>query len=184
MGYTVRESTDQFIIPPVGMLSIAEYLERHGYRVKVDNLGERLVSDSGFDAVGHIKGLSAKVIGIDLHWCLHSQGAIELARACKEAHPESFIVLGGLTSTVFSEEIIQKYDFIDAVIRGEAEKPFLELMKGLEQDDKLDEVPNLTFRDSEGKVSVNSMMTPAETLDEYDLHAAGLNRAAKDYLPR
>jgi len=168
LGYTVKESTDQFIIPPVGMLSIAEYLERNGYRVKVDNIGERMVTDSGFDAVGHIKGLSAKVIGIDLHWCLHSQGAIELARACKEAHPETMVLLGGLTSTVFSEEIISKYDFLDAVIRGEAEKPFLELMKGLEQNEKLDEIPNLTFRDDEGKVRVNPMMKPSETLDEYD----------------
>ena len=127
-----------------------------------------MVTDSGFDAVGHIKGLSAKVIGIDLHWCLHSQGAIELARACKEAHPETMVLLGGLTSTVFSEEIISKYDFLDAVIRGEAEKPFLELMKGLEQNEKLDEIPNLTFRDDEGKVRVNPMMKPSETLDEYD----------------
>ena len=126
------------------------------------------MTDSGFDAVGHIKGLSAKVIGIDLHWCLHSQGAIELARACKEAHPETMVLLGGLTSTVFSEEIISKYDFLDAVIRGEAEKPFLELMKGLEQNEKLDEIPNLTFRDDEGKVRVNPMMKPSETLDEYD----------------
>jgi len=168
IAYTVSESTDEFMIPPVGMLSIAEYLDRHGYRVKVDNVGERMVTDSGFDAVEHIKGLSAKVIGIGLHWCVHSQGAIELARVCKEAHPEAMVVLGGLTSTVFSEEIIGKYAFIDAVIRGEAEKPFLELMKGLEQDDKLDEVPNLTFRDSEGKVRVNPMMEPSETLDEYD----------------
>ena len=83
---------------------------------------------------------------------MHSQGAIELAKVCKAAHPETMIVVGGLTSTVFSEEIIQKYDFIDAVIRGEAEKPFLELMKGLERSDKLEEIPNLTFRDEEGKV--------------------------------
>jgi radical SAM superfamily enzyme YgiQ (UPF0313 family) len=78
------------------------------------------------------------------------------------------VVAGGLTSTVFSEEIIQKYEFIDAVIRGEAEKPFLELMKVLEQNDKLDKVPNLTFRNREGKVSVNEMMEPSETLDEYE----------------
>ena len=168
IGYTVSESTDEFIIPPVGMLSIAEYLERHGYRAKVDNIGERMVNDSEFDAEGYIGKLSAKVIGIGLHWCVHSQGAIELAKVCKAAHPETMIVVGGLTSTVFSEEIIQKYDFIDAVIRGEAEKPFLELMKGLERSDKLEEIPNLTFRDEEGKVRVNPMMEPSETLDEYD----------------
>ena len=68
IGYTVSESTDEFIIPPVGMLSIAEYLERHGYRAKVDNIGERMVNDSEFDAEGYIGKLSAKVIGIGLHW--------------------------------------------------------------------------------------------------------------------
>jgi radical SAM superfamily enzyme YgiQ (UPF0313 family) len=168
IAYTVSESGDQFMIPPVGMLSIAEYLDRNGYRVIVDNLGERMVTIEGFDAEEHIKSLSARVIGIGLHWCVHSQGAIELARLCKRLHPEAMIVAGGLTSTVFSEEIIQKYEFIDAVIRGEAEKPFLELMKVLEQNDKLDKVPNLTFRNSEGKVSVNEMMEPSETLDEYE----------------
>jgi len=168
LGYTVKDSTDQFIIPPVGMLSIAEYLDRNGYRVIVDNIGERMVTVEGFDVEEHIRSLSAKVIGIGLHWCLHSQGAVELARVCKKLHPEAMVVMGGLTSTVFSEEIVEKYGFIDAVIRGEAEKPFLELMKVLEQDDKLDKVPNLTFRNSEGKVSVNPMMKPSETLDEYE----------------
>jgi B12-binding domain/radical SAM domain protein len=168
IAHTVLESSDQFMIPPIGMLSIAEYLERHGYRVKVDNMSERMVTDSQFDAESHIKGLSAKVIGIGLHWCVHSQGAIELARICKAAHPNTMVVVGGLTSTVFSEEIIQKYDFIDAVIRGEAEEPFLKLMNGFERDDKLEGVPNLTFRNSEGKVRINPMMTPSETLDEYD----------------
>jgi radical SAM superfamily enzyme YgiQ (UPF0313 family) len=80
-------------------------------------MSERMVTDSQFDAESYIKGLSAKVIGIGLHWCVHSQGAIELARICKAAHPNTMVVVGGLTSTVFSEEIIQKYDFIDAVIR-------------------------------------------------------------------
>jgi B12-binding domain/radical SAM domain protein len=168
IAYTVSESGDQFMIPPVGMLSIAEYLDRNGYRVIVDNLGERMVTVEGFDVEEHIKSLSARVIGIGLHWCVHSQGTIELARLCKRLHPEAMVVVGGLTSTVFSEEIIQKYEFIDAVIRGEAEKPFLELMKVLEQNDKLDKVPNLTFRNREGKVSVNEMMEPSETLDEYE----------------
>jgi B12-binding domain/radical SAM domain protein len=168
IGYTVSESTDQFIIPPVGMLSIADYLDRNGYKVIVDNIGERMVTVEGFNVEEHIKSLSAKVFAIGLHWCVHSQGATELARLCKKLHPEAMVILGGLPSTVFSTEIIQKYDFVDAVIRGEAEKPFLELMKVLEQNDKPEKVPNLTFRNSEGKVSVNPMMPPSETLDEYE----------------
>jgi B12-binding domain/radical SAM domain protein len=168
IGYTVGESTDQFMIPPVGMLSIADYLNRNKYNVIVDNLCERMVTSEDFDAEEHIKNLSAKVYAIGLHWCVHCQGAIEIARLCKKLHPDAMVILGGLTATVFSEEIIRKYEFIDAVIRGEAEKPFLLLMKTLEKHDKLEEVPNLTFRDSDGKVKSNPLMKPNDDLDEFE----------------
>jgi radical SAM superfamily enzyme YgiQ (UPF0313 family) len=123
----LMSSTDQFIIPSIGILSIADYLDRNGYKVIVDNFGERMMYSKTFDVEEHIKGLSAKVFAIGLHWCVHCQGAIEVARLCKKFHPDAMIVMGGLTSTVFSNEIIEKYKFIDAVIRGEAEKPFLTL---------------------------------------------------------
>jgi B12-binding domain/radical SAM domain protein len=184
IAYTVSESTDQFIIPPIGMLSIADYLDRHGYKVIVDNLNERMVTDKEFNIEEHLKALSAGVIGIGLHWCVHSQGAIELAKICKKLHPDTMIVLGGLTSTVFSEEIIQKYQFIDAVIRGEAEKPFLELMKAMEKGKKLDTVPNLTFRNNEDRVSVNSMMAPSDTLDEYEYTRLDLIEPRKIIFPQ
>jgi B12-binding domain/radical SAM domain protein len=168
IGYTVGESTDQFMIPPVGMLSIADYLDRNKYKVIVDNLCERMVTSGDFDAEEYIKSLSARVYAIGLHWCVHSQGAIEVARLCRELHPEAMIVLGGLTATVFGEEIIRRYDFVDAVIRGEAEKPFLSLMRALEKHGELEEVPNLTFRDNEGKIIINPLMKPDDDLDEYE----------------
>jgi B12-binding domain/radical SAM domain protein len=168
IAYTVGESTDQLIIPPVGMLSIADYLDRNDYKVIVDNLGERMVTSEHFDAVDHIEKFSARVYAIDLHWCIHCQGAIEVARLCKERHPEAMVILGGLTATVFSEEIIRKFGFIDAIIRGEAEKPFLSLMKTLEQGKGLAEVPNLTFRNNEGRVISNPLMQPSDDLDEFE----------------
>lgn len=168
IGYTVGESTDQFMIPPVGMLSIADYLSRNNYRVIVDNLCERMVTGEDFDVEEHIKSLSARVYAIGLHWCVHSQGAIEIARLCKQFHPEAMVVIGGLTATVFAEEVIRNHDFVDAVIRGEAEKPFLSLMQALEKNGELEEVPNLTFRDSEGKAVSNPLLEPDDDLDEYE----------------
>ena len=169
VALTVPESTRQFIIPPVGMLSIAEYLDRNGYKVLVDNVGERMLASEGFRRRGaHLRGLSARVYAIGLHWCVHSQGAIEIARLCKRLHPEAMVVLGGLTATVFHEEIVREYDFVDAVIRGEAEKPFLALMKALDQGEKLDAVPNLTYRDGAGAVRSAPLMKPSTDLDEFD----------------
>jgi len=119
MGFTVEQV--QFTKVPIGLISIADYLDRHGYKVVIDNLGERMVSDKDFDVEEHISNLTSEVFGIDLHWQHHAQGAIEIARICKKLHPESYIVIGGLTATCFHEEIISKYEFVDAVIRGVGE---------------------------------------------------------------
>ncbi len=168
IAYTVGGSTVQFIMPPVGMLSIADFLDRNGYRVVVDNLGERMVSSASFDVEKYIQNLSAKVYSIGLHWCVHSQGAVEIARLCKRLHPEAMVVLGGLTATVFHEEILRKYPFVDAVIRGEAEKPFLSLMRALEDRQDLINVPNLTFRDQAGGIVSVPLMKPDVDLDDYE----------------
>jgi B12-binding domain/radical SAM domain protein len=168
IAYTAGDSTEQFIIPPIGMLSIADYLDRNGYNVVVDNVGERMVVSEGFDAERHIRALSAKVYAIGLHWCVHAQGAIEIAKLCKKIHPDAMVVLGGLTATVFHEEILRKFEFIDAVIRGEAEKPFLLLMKALEKGKKLEEVSNLTFRDGGGGIRSLPLMQPSVDLDEFE----------------
>ncbi len=168
IAHTVGESTEQFIIPPIGMLSIADYLDRNGYHVIVDNVGERMVMSESFDVEQYLAGLSAEVYAIGLHWCVHCQGAIELARVCKRLHPDATVVLGGLTATVFHEEIIRKYRFVDAVIRGEAEMPFLLLMRALEQHKPLEGVPNLTFRDGGGAIRSEPLMEPSTDLDEFE----------------
>ncbi len=168
IAYTVGASTGQFIIPPIGTLSIADYLDRHGYRVFVDNIGERMITSPTFDVETYIGNLSARVYAVDLHWCVHSQGAIEIARLCKRLHPGAMVVLGGLTATVFHQEIIAKFKFVDAVIRGEAEKPFLLLMQALDQHQELETVPNLTFRDDEDGVKSVPLMKPSDDLDEFE----------------
>jgi len=66
IAYTVRESTDQFIISPIGMFSIADYLERNEYKVLIDNLGDRMVYDYSFDVERHLEKSEAKVYAIGL----------------------------------------------------------------------------------------------------------------------
>jgi B12-binding domain/radical SAM domain protein len=184
IAYTVGESTEQFMIPPVGMLSIADYLDRNGYSVLVDNLCEQMVNNGSFDAEKHLKELSAKVYAVGLHWCVHSQGAIEVARLCKQWHHDATVVLGGLTATVFHRELLRKYEFVDAVICGEAEKPFLQLMQALERHDKL-ATPNLTYRDDTGKIVSMPLMEPVADLDEFEFARLDLLKPDKTiFTPR
>lgn len=167
IAYTVTESTEQFTIPPIGMLSLAEYLDRHGFKTIVDNLGERMVYNESLDVERHLRRLSAKVYAVGLHWSVHSQGAIEIAKLCKRLHPDALVALGGLTATVFHKEIIQKLGFIDVVVRGEAEKAFLRLVETLENNKKLKTVGNLTFR-AKDKTVVTPLVKPVANLDEFE----------------
>jgi radical SAM superfamily enzyme YgiQ (UPF0313 family) len=82
-------------------------------------------------------------------------------------HPGAQVVIGGLTATCFHEEIIRKYEFVDAVIRGEAEKPFLEFMKGLDKYGKITGTPNLTRRFG-GDIEVTPLMEPSTRTDEFE----------------
>jgi B12-binding domain/radical SAM domain protein len=167
IAYTVGNSTEQFMVYPVGLLSIAEYLERHGYKARVDNLCERMLKDDAFNVDEHIKHQHAKIFGIDLHWMVHSQGAVEVARLYKQIHPDSLVVLGGLTASVFYQEIIEKYEFIDAVIRGEGEKPFLQLLQALVAGSSVENVPNIIYRDDAGAVKITPLMEPAD-INEFE----------------
>ena len=158
----------QFNKVPIGMLSLAEYLDRHGYRVMVDNLGDRMINSRTFNPEQHLKELSAPIFAVGLHFQQHAQGAMEVAKLCKKLHPGSLVVMGGLTATRFHEEIIRKYGFVDAVVRAEAEKPFLQLVRALEKNGRLGDTPNLTYRTDDGEIRSTPLMPASTSLDEFE----------------
>jgi len=149
---------------PIGLISMADYAQRHGYKVKIFNLAEYMITDQKFNTEEFIKKINAAYFGIDLHFCVHSQGAIEVARLCKYHHEDSSIIMGGLTATKFSYELLINHPYIDYVIRGEGEVPILKLL-GEKDHNK---VPNLLFKDECGHIKESELIWKAEILDEFD----------------
>jgi B12-binding domain/radical SAM domain protein len=144
-----------FEMYPIGLTSIAEYLERHGYRVRIVNLAVRMLRDDKFDAENCIKRLQAPIFGIDLHWMLHCHGAIEIAKIVKKWHPESKLIFGGFSSSYFYKELMA-YPEIDYVIRGDStEEPFRQLMDCFRDNKSPEKVPNLVWKDGQGKIHEN-----------------------------
>jgi B12-binding domain/radical SAM domain protein len=165
---TVAMFSPLFIMIPFGVLSIAEYLVKNGLRVKIVNLAELMLDNPSFEIASFIRGLDARVFAIDLHWAVHSNGAIKTAEICKQLHPNSFVILGGLTASYFSQEIVESFRFIDGLIRGEGEAPTVTLVDRLIKGLALGDVPGLTFRESNGRVRFNQQTRPATDIDEYD----------------
>jgi B12-binding domain/radical SAM domain protein len=150
-------STPAFEMYPMGFTSIASHLETNGFNVRIVNVAQRMVSDHNYNAERAIERLNPAMFGIDLHWLPHAHGAVELAKIVKRYHPATPVVFGGLSSSYFHNELI-KSPYVDFVLRGDStEQPVLELLQAVMFGRDLAEVPNLTWKRSNGDAVVNPM---------------------------
>lgn len=152
--------SDQFVAMPVGFFSMADHLDRAGYQTGIINLGERMLqrgqTETFRDLIVKIfSEYDPGIVGMDLHWWVHSAGVVETARLIKEIQPEIKIVLGGITSSFFADEILEKYQCIDYVMVGECDQAIVRMVSELMKDHPNKSlISNLTYRD--GKVIVNN----------------------------
>ncbi|HPM76390.1 MAG TPA: TIGR04190 family B12-binding domain/radical SAM domain protein [bacterium] len=157
---------------PVGFTTIAEYLLTLGLETRVVNLAYRMLASPRFDAEAFIAKLRPRLaFGVDLHWLPHAHGAVEIARLVKKHHPHLPVIVGGWASTYFHEELIE-LDCFDYVFRGDStEMPVGMLMRALAQRDaseqRLSEIPNLTWKDRRGATRVNALTNAPTVLDRW-----------------
>lgn len=150
----VIPSSPVFEMYPIGITSIAEYLERNGYNVQIINLAYRMLQDPHYDPEKVIRRLKARYFGIDFHWLPHVHGCLEVAKLIKKYHPECPVILGGLSASYYHRELIT-YPWVDFVIRGDStEEPVLQLLRVLDKGEDLGNIPNLTWM-NQGKIVSN-----------------------------
>ena len=165
----VVPSTDEFEMYPIGLTSIASYLERNAYNVRIVNLAYRMLRSPSFDVERHLRRLQAPVFGIDLHWLPHAHGALALAELVKRVHPDSLVLIGGLSATYYHEELV-RMPVVDFVLRGDStEEPARQLLHALREGRSLTTVENLTWKDSDGAVVVNPLSFVPDNLDYIDV---------------
>lgn len=163
-------SSTVFEMYPAGFLTMASYLHSKGMRVRIANLAVRMMKDRNFSVPDFIRAQNPQAVGIDLHWLPHAHGALEVAKIVKQIHPGMPVILGGLTSTYFHEELI-RYHQVDYVLRGDStELPLYQLLLALRDGGPLDGIPNLTFKQS-GLPRMNPLTYLPPSLDFADLRA-------------
>lgn len=178
----VVPSTPIFEMYPVGFSSIAEHLENHGIGVRIINLAYRMLSDQRFDAEKMIARLKPLAFGIDLHWLVHAQGSLEIARICKKYHPDTPVIFGGYSATYFHEQLIQ-YPQVDFVVRGDStEEPLRQLLCALKEKSDYSAITNLTWRDRQGSVHSTPISYLPEKLDNFTNNYKKLFKLAVKYL--
>ncbi|MFX1475464.1 MAG: cobalamin-dependent protein, partial [Promethearchaeota archaeon] len=151
---------------PMGMPALADLCQQQGLKTRILNIPLELNIDAKWDPRAYLKNNPARVYAIDIHWFATSHGAIQTTKLCKAIQPDASVLLGGSTATIFAKEILKTYSAIDAVIRGETEEPILKYLEAIEGNPRqLQNVPNLSFRESSSKVRENPISYIAKEED-------------------
>ena len=165
----VVPSSDEFEMYPIGLTSLAGYLSRNAYNVRILNIAYRMLRSRSYDVAAHLRKLRAPVFGIDLHWLPHAHGALAIAEIVKSVHPDSKVLLGGLSSSYYHEELVALAS-VDFVLRGDStEEPARQLLQALREGLPLGGVENLTWKRDDGTVVVNPFSFVPADLDYVDV---------------
>ncbi|RPJ02721.1 MAG: radical SAM protein, partial [Deltaproteobacteria bacterium] len=150
---------------PMGLLGLADLLHRNGISTQVVHMGVEWIQDHRFSILDEIREKKPRIIAIDLHWHHQSFDVMETVKKIKAAFPSVYVLLGGYTASFFHEEIMRNFDGVDAVIRGEAEVPLLELTRViLRGEEDFFSIPNLTWRRKK-RVMINPLSYVASEED-------------------
>jgi radical SAM superfamily enzyme YgiQ (UPF0313 family) len=150
---------------PVGVMSIAGFLESRGHSVKVldaraypkDEVNRRLEQQI-YDV--DCAGLSTMSIQV--------KHALTITEAIKDQDRDLPIVWGGIHPTLFPEQTIRD-PLIDYVIHGEGEYAFLKLLEYLEKGTpELAEIDGLAYKEN-GQVKINKTSPPLDADELPDL---------------
>ncbi len=147
-------SEPKIMFMPLGTIALAGFLSKKGHDAKIVNAFVEQSLNPGFDASIIVRQESPDFVCMPLHWHFQAYDVIEAARKLKQDFPELKIVLGGFTASFFAEEILGSFDFIDYIIKGDAQEPMLCLLEGKES-------PNIA---SKGKQASASWKLGSESL--------------------
>ena len=180
-GKNSKFTRGEFIFIPMGVFAIADLLEREGFGVKIINYPLEKYLNRNWSLTDYLKTINFNVCGIDLHWIHNSRAAIEVSRIVKKVNPSAKVILGGYSASYYHKQILKYYKAVDGIIRGEGEIPLLKYIQNNNQNQTLDSVPNLSYRDSSKHIKINSLSYTAKTLDDLNFTNVSLLKNARQY---
>lgn len=103
-------------------------------------------------ALGQVVACAPQVVGVSIPYCAGADDGLKIAQEIKRRLPQSYVVLGGHALAHSAKQALRTFSSIDAAIVGEGELAFVALLRALGSGERLDDVPNLVWRTSQGIV--------------------------------
>ena len=153
------------IMAPLGLLSLAAWLDQHGHETRVHDCYAFPGRDESIFA--YLREERPDFIGFSTTTSSFLDG-IRLAKAAKEALPSVQVVFGGVHLSALGDQLLRDYPVIDYGVVGEGEETLLELIEA--EGANLRDIKGLIFR-AQGEVVVNGRRTKLLDMDSLPLPA-------------
>ncbi|AEC52607.1 methyltransferase [Pyrococcus sp. NA2] len=156
--------------PPLGLAYLASMVrEEHDVKI-IDGIAEDLTFS---DVMKRIKRYDPDIVGITATTSA-MYDAYTVAKIAKRINEDVFVVMGGPHVTFTPELTMKECPCIDAVVRGEGELTFKELVEALEKNRPLKGILGLSYRKENGKIKNEPPRPLIQNIDEipmpsYDL---------------
>lgn len=134
---------------PLGPLYVTAALEDAGYAVDFRDY-QRHEADDLFSPDEIVRFLAdpAPVVGFS---CMANLLPFTLLsmKAFKEAYPDRMLILAGVGPKAVEELILERFEWVDIIVRGESERLAPMLLAALQAGESLTGVPGISYRDVE-----------------------------------
>ncbi len=155
--YTLYKNDIRRAVTPMGLASIAAFLEKEGYEVKIIDVAiegyHNLKEHGEFVTYGlsdeeikkNIKEFNPDVVGVSCIFSTQYENAKAILKLTKELNKNIITLIGGSHPTYDIENVIQ-LDYVDYIIMGEGEIPTLKLLNALNVDEDISKIGGLAYR--------------------------------------
>ena len=139
-GQTVQDRN----VPPVGILTLAEYLLASIPQLTVEVFDGSQLADEKL-----IESLTGDVVGFSTWWTNYPN-SISIARKIKQLRPDTKVLFGGPHASTLAKQILENESDIDFVFTGDGEKSLKAFLEGVDER----QIPGLCYRES-GRICEN-----------------------------
>lgn len=135
--------------PPIGIAYLGAIARSHGH--------ETLLIDGALagidDIVAELKRFSPDLVGITC-WTMDRVNVWRLCEKIKKVVPHKWLVIGGPHATLFPHQVMKRTN-ASAVVIGEGEETFAELVCAIDQGKEIASIPGIAIGDDEGRITKN-----------------------------
>jgi len=139
-------------LPPLGLLNLASVLGEAGHKVSVLDLvlafrrGELPRNATIYQAAARmIEREEPDVVAFSLQ-CATAPAAVQIARLLRERKPETRIIVGGHDVSFVAGRFLDRFSWIDAVVRGEGEITLRELVSAYRDGGDAEAIDGVSWR--------------------------------------